>query len=66
MELKVVCKCTTCGYELEEKDIQVVIDEEYCEMSFDAKCPKCGKTESVNLPDEIGMRILHKRKPNLI
>jgi len=62
MELKVICKCTACGYELEEKDMSVIIDDEHCEMDFEAKCPKCGRTESVSLPREIKMRIIHKRK----
>jgi len=60
VELKVVCKCT-CGHELSEKDIAVTIDkEEFCEMVIMAKCPKCKKEESVSLPHEVKMRLIHK------
>lgn len=62
MELKVICKCTTCGYELEEKDIQVIIDYDHCEMDFQSKCPKCGEKESVNLPRETKIRIINRKE----
>ena len=60
-ELKFVCNCS-CGYELHEDNITIIIDPDCCEMDFKAKCPKCGKKESVSLPHEMKMRIIHKKK----
>ena len=60
MELKFDCKCT-CGKELEEKNISVIIDEDCCEMAFIAKCPECGKQDFVSVPREMKLRIIHRR-----
>jgi len=61
MELKFICKCT-CGEELEEKDISVFFYEEECEMDFVGKCPKCGKKESMHLPQEVKRRIIDREE----
>ena len=61
MEFKFVCNCA-CGNELEEKDISVLIYEDDCEMDFVGKCPKCGKEESMHLPQDVKRRIIERNE----